>query len=70
LTQLGRPALCDEFCKEYTRRHTNRLRGEGNAQHKMDKAALAKIERELDRLVQPREVLRSGRGSSSPCWDE
>ncbi len=29
----------------------NRLRGEGNAQHKMDKAGLAKIERELDRLV-------------------
>ncbi len=45
------PALCDEFCKEYTR-HTNRMRGEGNARHKVDRAALVKIERELDRLVQ------------------
>ena len=49
-SHLMDPALCDEFCKEYTR-HMNRLRGEGNAQHKMDKAALVKIERELDRLV-------------------
>jgi hypothetical protein len=45
------PALCDEFCKEYTR-HTNRLRGESNAKHKVDRAALVKIERGLDRLVQ------------------
>lgn len=49
-SHLMDPALCDEFCKEYTR-HMNRLRGEGNAQHKADKAALTKIERELDRLV-------------------
>jgi site-specific DNA recombinase len=49
-SRLMDPALCDEFCKEYTR-HMNRLRGEGNAQHKVDKSALAKIERELDRLV-------------------
>jgi site-specific DNA recombinase len=50
-SRLMDPALCDEFCKEYTR-HTNRLRGEGNARHKADRAALAKIDRELDRLVQ------------------
>ncbi len=30
----------------------NRLRGENNAQRDADKAELAKIERELDRLVQ------------------
>ena len=45
------PALCDEFCQEYTRQ-MNRLRRENNAQRKGDRAALAKIERELDRLVQ------------------
>ena len=45
------PALCDVFCQEYTR-HMNRLRGESNAQHQVDRTALAKIERELDRLVQ------------------
>lgn len=50
-SRLMDPALCDEFCKEYTR-HTNRLRGEGNARHKVDRAALVKIDRELDRLVQ------------------
>ena len=50
-SRLMDPALCDEFCQEYTR-HMNRLRGEGNARHKVDRAALAKIERELDRLVQ------------------
>jgi len=45
------PALCDLFCREYTQ-HMNRLRGENNAQRKGDRSALAKIERELDRLVQ------------------
>ncbi len=50
-SRLMDPALCDEFCKEYTR-HTNRLRSEGNAKHKVDRTALVKIERELDRLVQ------------------
>jgi site-specific DNA recombinase len=45
------PALCDVFCQEYTR-HMNRLRGESNARHHVDRTALVKIERELDRLVQ------------------
>jgi hypothetical protein len=35
----------------YTR-HTNRLRGKSKAKHKVDRAALVKIERELDRLAQ------------------
>jgi site-specific DNA recombinase len=45
------PMLCDLFCQEYTR-HTNRLRGESNAQHQVDRTTLVKIDRELDRLVQ------------------
>ena len=45
------PALCDLFCQEYTRQ-TNRLHNENNAHRKGDRSALAKIERELDRLVQ------------------
>jgi DNA invertase Pin-like site-specific DNA recombinase len=39
------------FCEEYAR-HLNRLRGENSAQRDADKAALAKAERDLDRLVQ------------------
>jgi site-specific DNA recombinase len=45
------PALCDLFCQEYTRQ-MNRLHRENNAHRKGDRSALAKIERELDRLVQ------------------
>ena len=45
------PALCDLFCQEYTRQ-MNRLHRENNAERKGDRSALAKIERELDRLVQ------------------
>jgi hypothetical protein len=45
------PALCDLFCQEYTRQ-TNRIHHENNAHRKGDRSALAKIERELDRLVQ------------------
>jgi site-specific DNA recombinase len=45
------PTLCDLFCQEYTR-HMNRLRGESNAQRQVDRTALVKIDRELDRLVQ------------------
>jgi site-specific DNA recombinase len=45
------PVLCDLFCQEYTRQ-MNRLHRENNAERKGDRSALAKIERELDRLVQ------------------
>jgi hypothetical protein len=54
------PALCDEFCKEYTR-HTNRLRGESNAKHKVDRAALVKIERGLDPAGASPDGRRAGR---------
>jgi DNA invertase Pin-like site-specific DNA recombinase len=39
------------FCEEFTR-YLNRLRGDAAAQQGADKAALARTERELDRLVQ------------------
>jgi site-specific DNA recombinase len=45
------PALCDLFCQEYTR-EMNRLHRENNAHRAGDRSALAKIGRELDRLVQ------------------
>ncbi|MEX2615679.1 MAG: recombinase family protein [Alphaproteobacteria bacterium] len=44
------PALCDAFCAEYTR-HMNKLHADRNAHRKTAKNALAKAERELDRLV-------------------
>jgi site-specific DNA recombinase len=44
-------SLTKVFCEEYVR-HMNRLRNENNAQRDSDKANLAKVERDLDRLVQ------------------
>jgi hypothetical protein len=44
------PALLEAFCSEYTR-HLNRLRSDAVASSEGRKAELAKIDRELDRLI-------------------
>ena len=49
--RLMDPALMDVFCAEYTR-EVNRLRREKNAAMESEKAELAKVGRDLERLVQ------------------
>jgi site-specific DNA recombinase len=49
--RLMDPALLEEFCAEYTA-HLNRLRGTKNASRAAAKAALEKLTREKERLIQ------------------
>ena len=62
-THLMNPALCKEFCNEYTR-HINRVRMEHNAALNSYRSEYEKIERERKKLVQsildgvPGEVLK------------
>lgn len=50
-TRLMRPELCDLFCREYAKA-MNQLRRDNDAQRNGDRAALKKIDRDLDRLLQ------------------
>ena len=49
--RLMDPALCEEFCAEYTS-HMNALRGEKNAQRAAAEAELGKLARARERLIQ------------------
>ena len=49
--RLMDPALCEEFCAEYTA-HLNRLRGAKNASLAAAKAELGKLGRDRERLIQ------------------
>jgi hypothetical protein len=48
---LADPALCAEFAAEYAR-HMNQLRASQDAARAQQRAELARVTRDLDRLVQ------------------
>jgi site-specific DNA recombinase len=50
-SRLMDPALCAEFCEEYTR-HLNKLRGEKNATLAAAKAELGKLAKQRENLIQ------------------
>jgi len=50
-SRLMDPALCEEFCEEYTR-YLNTLRSEKNASLNAGKAELAKLARQRENLIQ------------------
>jgi DNA invertase Pin-like site-specific DNA recombinase len=49
--RLMDPALCEEFCEEYTQ-HLNELRGEKNASLAAAKTELGKLSKDRERLIQ------------------
>lgn len=49
-TRLMDKDLTDEFCREYTA-HMNRLRSEANAQITLNRAALEKVERDMEKML-------------------